>query len=346
MEAVLCRPGVPELDTIVLKFRSFCSGTPGFQGKLRLGQQIACANVPGVLFLGFESRRERHKSTMATTLTQDEEAQLGQTIEMFEVITQTQPHDYQSLEILKEAYSKLGREKDVTATAKRIGRAYVLAGQFSSAILEYETILQNNPDDPEVQAALQEIEAKSADANQSGAADTASFRKSSETGITGFIKRLGAKSSGSIEDGRSQMHKLFVDGKVIAAADFDLCWPTPDLSSIPEDITEPFIQVIADRGLIAADAALKVMCDRTRISYLPLDKYEIDIELARSFPAETCRRWCVLPFDRMSKSILVATTNPFNQQAAKELAEATNNRLLWYLVPPADLVKNLRKVFR
>jgi hypothetical protein len=45
--------------------------------------------------------------------------------------------------------------------------------------------------------------------------------------------------------------------------------------------------------------------------------------LARGFPAEVCRRWCVLPFDRMSKSILVATANPFNQQAAKELAEAT-----------------------
>jgi MoxR-like ATPase len=48
----------------------------------------------------------------------------------------------------------------------------------------------------------------------------------------------------------------------------------------------------------------------------------------------------------MSKSILVATANPFNQQAAKELAEATPNRLLWYLVPPVDLVGNLRKAFR
>src|SRR6478609_698666 len=283
---------------------------------------------------------------MATTLTQDEEAQLAQTIEMFEVITQTQAHDYQSLEILKEAYSKLGREKDVTATAKRIAQAYVLAGQLSSAILEYETILQHNPDDPEVQAALKEIEARSADASQPAGADTASFRKSSESGITGFIKKLGAKSSGSIEDGRSQMHKLFVDGKIIAPPDFDLCWPTPDLSTVPMDVTDPFIQVIADKGLMVVDASLKLISDRTRIAYLPLDKYEIDIELARSFPAETCRRWCVLPFDRMSKSVLVATSNPFNQQAAKELAEATNNRLLWYLVTPAELVKNLRKVFR
>src|SRR5437764_12112753 len=79
---------------------------------------------------------------------------------MFEVITQSQPQDYQSLEILKEAYSKLGREKDVVGTSKRIAQAYVQMGQLSSAILEYETILQRFPDDPDVQAALKQIESK------------------------------------------------------------------------------------------------------------------------------------------------------------------------------------------
>src|SRR5713226_10615112 len=97
---------------------------------------------------------------MVSTLTPSEEAQLAQTIEMFEVITQSQPQDYQSLEILKEAYSKLGREKDVVGTSKRIAQAYVQMGQLSSAILEYETILQRYPDDPDVQAALKEIEIK------------------------------------------------------------------------------------------------------------------------------------------------------------------------------------------
>src|ERR1039457_3522141 len=93
------------------------------------------------------------KRDMATTLSPGEEAQLAQTIEMFEVITESQPHDYQSLEILKEAYFKLGREKDVVSTAKRIAEAYVQMGQLSSAILEYETILQRNADDPDVRQA-------------------------------------------------------------------------------------------------------------------------------------------------------------------------------------------------
>src|SRR6266481_6010252 len=97
---------------------------------------------------------------MSSTLTPSEEAQLGQTIEMFEVITQSQPQDYQSLEILKEAYFKLNREADVISTSKRIAQAYVQMGQLSSAILEYETILQRFPDDPDVQSALKEIESK------------------------------------------------------------------------------------------------------------------------------------------------------------------------------------------
>src|ERR1700679_1706122 len=98
--------------------------------------------------------------SMSATLSRSEEAQLSQTIEMFEVITQSQPQDYQSLEILKEAYSKLGREEDVINTSKRIAQAYMQTGQLSSAIMEFETVLQRRPDDVEVQAALKEIESK------------------------------------------------------------------------------------------------------------------------------------------------------------------------------------------
>ena len=97
---------------------------------------------------------------MVTTLTPGEEAQLSQTVEMFEVIVQSQPQDYQSLEILREAYVKLSRESDVIHTTKRIAQAYVLMGQLSSAILEYESILQKYPGDPEATAALRDIEAR------------------------------------------------------------------------------------------------------------------------------------------------------------------------------------------
>jgi tetratricopeptide (TPR) repeat protein len=312
----------------------------------KLADRLLEQLCPGRLSARFRrGRRLKKKMASTSTLTQSEEAQLAQTIEMFEVITQSQPHDYQSLEILKEAYSKLGRESDVIGTSKRIAEAYVQMGQFSSAILEYETILQRFPEDPDVQAALKEIESKANNiAAQPLLDEPTTIVKASD--VKPSRKIFGRPVPTEINDGRAQMHKVFVDGKIITAGDFDLCWNTPDLSAPPNGIVEPFIQVLADKGILQADTSLKILADKTRVAYMPLDKYDLDLDLARAFPAETCQRWCVLPFDRMSKSVMVATANPFNQQAAKELSEATANRLLWYLVPPLDLVKNLRKVFR
>ena len=48
----------------------------------------------------------------------------------------------------------------------------------------------------------------------------------------------------------------------------------------------------------------------------------------------------------MSKSVLVATCNPVNKQAAQELEASTKNRLIWYLVSPGDLVKTIKKIIR
>jgi tetratricopeptide (TPR) repeat protein len=293
-----------------------------------------------------EYNYRQHRIGMATTLSPSEEAQLGQTIEMFEVITQSQPHDYQSLEILKEAYSKLGRENDAVATSKRIARAYVTMGQLSSAILEYETILQRYPNDPDVQAALKQIETEANNFPvEAFPPETVSPSKPASS-LERPAKAVSKAPAAELDDGRSTMHKIFVESKIITSGDFDLCWTTADPSTAPGRVIEPFIQVLADKGILPLDKSVHIVCDRSRAAFLPLRSYDIDMDLARTFPAATCQRWCVLPFDRMSKSIFVATANPFNQQAAKELAAATSNRLLWYMVPPADLVGNLRKAFR
>jgi tetratricopeptide (TPR) repeat protein len=281
---------------------------------------------------------------MAATTTEDE-SQLKQTIEMFEVIVQSQPNDCQSLEILKEAYKKLGREQDVISTSKRIAQAYMQSGQLSSAILEFETVLQQSPNDAEVLAALKSIQDTAGDmtAQPIDGLEPAALAPAAN----------GAKAEGKarsspqeIADGRETFLKIFVESKLISAGDFDLCWRTMDYAAPVADVTEPFIHTLSGRGIFPLEKSLKVLSDKSRLGFLPLEKYDVDIDLTRGFPAEVCRRWCILPFDRMSKAVLVATANPFNQQAAKELAQVTSFRLLWYISSPNDLILNLRKAFR
>ena len=282
----------------------------------------------------------------STALNPGEEAQLQQTIEMFEVIVQSQPSDTQSLEILKEAYSKLGREEDAINTSKRIAQAYLQQGQLSSAILEYETVLQRRPEDADVRAALKQIEDRASNAAVQTAADVTALPSVSETTLLRRKAKARAVTVDEVDDGRKSLHKIFVESKIITAGDFDLCWRNVDLTTAPTDVVEPFIQTLHEKGIHLIEKSLRLLSDKSRVAYLPLDRYDVDMDLARGFPAEGCRRWCVLPFDRMSKAILVATANPFNQQAAKELAEATTHRLLWYVAQPNDLLSNLRKAFR
>lgn len=269
---------------------------------------------------------------------------------MFEVITQSQPQDYQSLEILKEAYGKLGRESDLVNTSKRIAQAYVAMGQLSSAILEYETILQRVPDDLDVQSALMEIEGRAS--NFPVEEMTPIMEPAPVSSPAPSPARADSSGKrrvipvGDIEDGRAGMRKIFVDARHVAAADFDLCWITTDPMLAPTEVAEPFIQLLADKAILPVEKSLRLLVDKCRVGLIPLDKYDVDMDLARTFPAETCRRWCVLPFDRMSKTVLVATANPLNSQAIKELSEATHSRILCYVASPVEIVKTLRRVFR
>jgi tetratricopeptide (TPR) repeat protein len=284
---------------------------------------------------------------MIGTLNPGEEAQLRQTIEMFEVITQSQPQDYQSLEILKEAYLKLNMEKEVILTSKRIAEAYVQLGQLSSAILEYETILQRHPEDKDAMKAMSQIENKANNLHNPASEMELSPPPSKSSG-TASTQKSGAKVAAQLEvdDGRQTMFKHFVDAKLMTPVDFVSCWPVPSLTTPPKRTVEPFIHNLAERQLMPVEKSLKVLADRSRLAYIPLDRYELDIELVRSASREFCQRWCVAPFDRMSKSVMVATANPFNKQAIADLEETLRHRLLWYLATPADLIRILGKAYR
>src|SRR5437588_4845759 len=104
------------------------------------------------MLLAFESDVLEH------ALSAEEHSQILQTIEMFEAITQTQPEDYQSLEILREAYTKIGRHDDGLRTSRKLAEAYFNAGSYTPALQQCEMILTREPNAPEILAMLGEIE--------------------------------------------------------------------------------------------------------------------------------------------------------------------------------------------
>jgi len=216
----------------------------------------------------------------------------------------------------------------------------VQLGQLSSAILEFETVLQRHPDDKEAAEAMAQIESKANNLTRLQPEMEAVAKKSPDASA-----KKGAAQP-EVDDGRQIMFKHFVEAKVISSGDFDACWPVPSLTTAPPRAVEPFIHNLAERKILPVEQSLKILTDRSRLAFVPLDRYEVDLDLLRSASREICQRWCVAPFDRMSKATMVATANPFNKQAMADMEEKLRSRLLWYLAMPQDLLRFIGKIFR
>src|SRR4030095_4120652 len=93
-------------------------------------------------------------------LSPEEKEQVLQTIEMFGVIVQASPNDAQSLEILRDAYVRVGQVADAGQAARKLGEIFSGAEQYKRAIREFEYVLEHEPANVEVMTLLADIEEK------------------------------------------------------------------------------------------------------------------------------------------------------------------------------------------
>src|SRR5213595_4209888 len=146
---------------------------------------------------------------------------------MFEVITRTQPDDYQSLEILKEAYTKLARTDDSLRTSRKLAEAYFNVGSYALAMQECEMLLGHDPNAPEVLAMLGDIESRLQAAGQTlgGGLKHGLIAKAMGGGEGGLVRldRRELESYNLHERGEEQLAKFlivqqfFSEGDVTAA---------------------------------------------------------------------------------------------------------------------------------
>jgi type IV pilus assembly protein PilB len=58
--------------------------------------------------------------------------------------------------------------------------------------------------------------------------------------------------------------------------------------------------------------------------YLPLANYEIAPEVVATVPVELCKQYCLVPIDKIGRSLTLAMVNPLNVQALEDAEKVTN----------------------
>lgn len=290
---------------------------------------------------------------MASTISEEEIQQLLRTVEMFEAITQSQPDDYQSWEILKEAYTKLGRQEDSRRASKKLAEAYISLGQFSQAILEYEGILQEHPNDPDVLKALSELEAKTSGFNLAAASGTPALSEDSKPTPPAPTLAVGAGASQSShasrkpEDGDRALANMLLAEKFVTPQAVEpllqrLTAQRP--ASIEKGQPLTLVQMLVDEQITKLEDILTLLVDKSGLAYLPLSIYDVDRDVACLLPKDFCFAHCIIAFDLISRSLLIATANPFDVVARNQAELIAGYSVFWYLASPAEIISALRRV--
>jgi len=286
---------------------------------------------------------------MASTISEEEAQQLLRTVEMFEAITESQPEDYQSLEILKEAYNKLGRQTDSLRISKKLASVYVTLGQISQAILEYEGILQEYPDDANAIAALAELEAKTSKINVPHPSAVPSLAEDSKPTPPAGVP-AGAPTSADIHataaDGDQALANVLIAEKLITPqAAEPLLQKLQAMRTNTTNKSQPLslCQLLVNEQIAKMDDILVALCDKSGLPYLPLSIYDVDRDIACLLPQEVCWKLCLIPFDLISRSVLIATANPFDQEARQQVAAMLDYNTFWYVASPAEIANALHR---
>ncbi|MFL6583100.1 MAG: hypothetical protein ACJ8KU_01125 [Chthoniobacterales bacterium] len=290
------------------------------------------------------------------TLSQEERSQIAQTIEMFEVITQTQPDDYQSLEILKDAYAKIGREEDSQKTARRLAEAYFNVGSYSLAMQECEALLLKQPNAPEILAMLGEIEAR-VQGTSNGTVETgasggliASAPASVPANDGSLIDVHGSGNAHRLADrGDDQLAKFLIMQQLFTEEEVSGALSTVQQLNAHLDgeaLAASLIDKLCGQTGDKVDQTLSALIDRTKFAFVPLEYYDIDRQIARMLPENLTLGRMFVPFDLISRTIMVACANPFDAAGREAVQQSLDYTVAWYLARPSAIIRTLQEVYR
>ena len=289
------------------------------------------------------------------TLSEEEHNQIVQTIEMFEAITQTQPDDYQSLEILKEAYQKVGKHDESLRVSRRLAESYFNSGSYTLAIQECEVILVKEPNAPDILAMLGEIETRLQASGHAiatgknglqakGSADTASSLIDIGTRNTNAARHAQLGDRGDDHLAKFLIvQQLFAEEEVKVALDM-VQHSNKDLSG--QALAVSLLDYLCKNDVDSVEKVLSALIDRTKFAYVPLEYYDLDRQIAPMLPEHLTLGRLFVPFDLVSRTMMVACCNPFDSAGREAVQQSVDYTVTWYLSRPAAIVKSLQSIYR
>jgi hypothetical protein len=111
-------------------------------------------------------------------------------------------------------------------------------------------------------------------------------------------------------------------------------------------IGNSLIDEICRRGSIETETLLSGMLDRSKFAYIPLEYYDVDRAIVKMLPEEITLSRLIVPFDVMSRTLMVAMANPFDADGKQTVQQLLDYNIQWHLASPEAINRVLAEAYR
>ncbi len=106
-----------------------------------------------------------------------------------------------------------------------------------------------------------------------------------------------------------------------------------------------FGEVLVKLGYATEENIAQALTTQYGFPYLPLANYEIDVEVIKTVPENVCRQFCLIPIDKIGKSLTLAMSNPLNVQAAEDVELITGCTVQAFVATATDIKSSINKYY-
>jgi type IV pilus assembly protein PilB len=107
-----------------------------------------------------------------------------------------------------------------------------------------------------------------------------------------------------------------------------------------------FGEVLVTLNFATEDDITQALTCQYGFPYLPLSNYEIDPAVLQSVPEDVCRQFCLIPIDKIGKSLTLAMANPLNTRAIEDIELLTGCNVQTFVSTTSDVKEAINKYFK
>ena len=96
-------------------------------------------------------------------------------------------------------------------------------------------------------------------------------------------------------------------------------------------------EILVDLGFTSEEDVFKAFIKQYLFPYIPVDNYEVNPEAIMLVPANMAREYLMMPLDRIGNCLIVAMSNPLNNNAIDTIEMYSQCKVRPCVAPPSEI---------